>query len=164
MSEKGYSTKELLLSAIKSEKLAAQFYAKLAKQSDNPHFKDRLLFLSKEETKHMEKLRKMYEGNFENKKVGAFTLLLTPIHILEAPEKCETLRDCLDKAMEGEKAAEEFYTELAKQFPPESEEVWLLSYFAVMENGHYQLLANEKFFDESHEKRKKIIRKKKWSV
>jgi rubrerythrin len=154
MAEKGYSARELLLSAIKGEKLASRLYATLAKRSKNPYLKDRLVFLSKEEAKHREMLERMLERNYGDRHVGPFKLLMVPLRVVEAPSSCTDEAEFLASAMETEMAAEEFYTELAKTFPPESDEAWLLSYFAIMEKSHYQLLANEKFFSESHDYRK----------
>ncbi|MGB9835486.1 MAG: ferritin family protein [Candidatus Saccharicenans sp.] len=139
-----YSLKDLLLTALKSEIEARDFYKNLAGPVENYFLKDRILFLSAEEEKHRQAFEKMYQQQFPGEKPVLPEKSPVPLPGLKIARETLPISEVFFVAMQAEKAAYEFYLEMAKHFPGESEQHRLLLYIASMEMGHYHLLNLER--------------------
>ncbi len=135
------SLKALLGFAIRSEMDSNQVYSDLADKYSNPLLKQKFQWLAFEENKHQETLVKLFEA-------------LLPKEKLEIPEQTSeelfkkititpssTLVDLLYQAMESEKKAEDFYTQLANRV--ESQYRKILEYLSQVEHSHYVMLNGE---------------------
>ncbi|HEK85922.1 MAG: ferritin family protein [Candidatus Saccharicenans sp.] len=139
-----YSLKDLLLTALKSEIEARDFYKTLAEPVENYFLKDRILFLSAEEEKHRRVFEQMYQQQFPGEKLVLPEKSPVPLPGLKIEKETVPISEVFFVAMQAEKAAHDFYLEFAKHFPPESEQSKLLVYIASMEMGHYHLLNLER--------------------
>lgn len=146
-----YSMEEVFLSALKSETEAKRIYSLLAKRVSNVYIKDKLLFLAGEEEKHRRGVEKLYKKETKKKTVKLPAATPVPLPAIMEPSDKTPVSEVLASAMKAELAAQDFYTSFAARFPPNSDQGWLLIYFANMEKGHYQLLDNEKALMEKEE-------------
>jgi rubrerythrin len=139
-----YSMDELLLSALKSEVEARKVYLKLAEGVQNFFLKDKLKFLAEEEEKH----RLFFEGLFKRKLPGKEIVLpdKTPVPLpdLRIEDEHTPISEIFVKAMEAEKAAQDFYLSLSEKFDDDKEVQKTLIYIANMEKGHFKLFELEK--------------------
>ncbi len=132
--------KLLLAQAIRSEIEACEFYDGLAKAVKNLLLRERLEFLSVEESKHEDFLRRLFTQKFgENPVVPDETPVPSPRYV---PGEKTPISELLSGAMEAERAAEEFYMRLARSFS--SPDAALLEYLALMERGHFHILEAER--------------------
>jgi len=136
--------KDLLLAALKAEIDSKTFYEGLSSRVKNFLLKDRLRFLAGEEEKHRRYFQSLLEEKFPGEEIVPPPSTPVPLPSLELPSEEVPLSEVLWQAMQAEKAAEEFYTQLAEQFAPESQEKKMLIYIAAMERGHYRLLDQER--------------------
>lgn len=136
--------KDLLLAALKAEMESKAFYEGLSGRVKNFLLKDRLNFLASEEEKHRLYFYSLLEEKFPEEEIVPPPYTPVPLPSLELPNEEVPLSEILWQAMQAEKAAEEFYTQLAEQFAPESRERKMLIYIAAMERGHYRLLDQER--------------------
>ncbi|MGB9906077.1 MAG: ferritin family protein [Candidatus Saccharicenans sp.] len=139
-----YPLKDLLLTALKSEIEARDFYKSLAGPVENYFLKDRILFLSAEEEKHRQAFEKMYQQQFPGEKLVLPEKSPVPLPGLKIEKETVPISEVFFVGMQAEKAAHDFYLEIAKHFPIESEQHQLLRYIASMEMGHYHLLNLER--------------------
>jgi len=146
-----YSKKDLLLTALKSEKDSKNVYHDLAGRVKNFMLKDKLEFLSAEEQKHYDFFSKLWEEAFPKEKI--ILPEETPVPLPEITIDSEELRfsDIFLQAMNAEKAAYYFYLSLANKFKMDEELSHRLKYIASMEMGHYRLLELEKEQAETYE-------------
>lgn len=138
------SLKELLLIALRAEMDSKAFYEGLAGRVRNFLLKDRLNFLAGEEEKHRIYFYNLLKEKFPGEEIVPPPFTPVPLPRLELPGEEVPLSEVLWQAMQAEKAAEDFYTQLAEQFAPESGERKMLIYIAAMERGHYRLLDQER--------------------
>ncbi len=136
--------KELLLAALRAEMDSKAFYEGLAGRVKNFMLKDRLNFLAGEEEKHRRYFYNLLEAKFPGEEIVPPSTTPVPLPRLELPHEKVPISELLWQAMQAEKAAEEFYTELAAQFDEESQERSMTLYIAAMERGHYRLLEQER--------------------
>jgi len=146
-----YSKEEVFLSAMRSEVEARRIYSMLAERIKNAYMKDRLIFLADEEQKHYMGLEKLYKKELKKKSVKLPQATPVPLPAIKEPGPSTPVSEVIASAMEAEKAAQDFYLSFAALFPPDSDQSWLLIYFANMEKGHYQLLDTEKALMEKEE-------------
>ena len=139
-----YSLKDLLLTALKSEIEARDFYKMLAGPVGNYFLKDRILFLSAEEEKHRQAFENMYRGQFAGQKIVLPEKSPVPLPGLKIEKETMPISEVFFVAMQAEKAAYDFYIAISSHFPSESEQHKLLLYIASMEMGHYHLLNLER--------------------
>ncbi|MGQ9801376.1 MAG: ferritin family protein [Candidatus Saccharicenans sp.] len=139
-----YSLKDLLLTALKSEIEARDFYKNLAGPVENYFLKDRILFLSAEEEKHRLTFEKMYRQQFPGQDLTIPEKSPVPLPELKFEKETMPISEVFLVAMQAEKAAHDFYTAISRYFPSESEQHKLLLYIAAMEMGHYALLNLER--------------------
>jgi rubrerythrin len=67
-----------------------------------------------------------------------------PLPELKIADEDILISDVLEKAMQAEMAAHDFYNNMADRFSDDSDVHKTLQYFASMEIGHYKLLEVEK--------------------
>lgn len=139
-----YSLKDLLLTALKSEIEARDFYKSLAGTVENYFLKDRILFLSAEEEKHRQAFEQMFRQQFPGQELVLPEKSPVPLPELKFEKETLPISEVFFVAMQAEKAAHDFYTAISGHFPHESEQHKLLLYIASMEMGHYQLLNLER--------------------
>lgn len=139
-----YSLGDLLLTALKSEIEARDFYKDLAGPIENYFLKDRILFLSSEEEKHRQAVEHMYRQQFPGKELVLPEKSPVPLPELKLEKETMPVSEVFFVAMQAEKAAHDFYLETSRRFQPESEQHKLLQYIASMEMGHYHLLNLER--------------------
>lgn len=133
--------RELLAMAVKAETDANATYSGLASKLSNPLLKEKFQWLAFEENKHREVLEKLYAA-------------LHPGEDIQLPDKVDedllpavdispssSLVDILYQAMESEKSAENFYTELSKRMEETQKKV--LEYLGQVEHSHYMMLKSE---------------------
>jgi len=133
-------TKLLLGQAIRSEIEAREFYKGLSASVKNLLLRERLEFLSAEEAKHEDFLRRLFAQKFgEEPVVPDETPIPSPRYV---PGEKTPISDLLAEAMEAERAAEDFYRKLARSFP--GPEAALMEYLALMERGHFHILEAER--------------------
>lgn len=140
-----YKLDEIILAAIKSEIEARDIYAKLSESVKNPFLKPKLKFLSEEEERHRIFFEHFFRQRFPDKKI--IIPERTPVPIPEIKiEKGEKIpvSKIFWHAMQAEKAANEFYENMAKLFESEPEIKNTLLYIAIMEIGHYRLFELER--------------------
>ena len=138
-----YGLEDIFLAAIKSEEESKGVYTKLANSVKNAFLKERMHFLAAEEEKHRGFLVKAYKGNFPGKEPAIPETSPVPMPALVIPDEGVPISEVLESAMKAELAAKDFYLSFAKLLDNE-EQRRTLEYFALMEEGHYELLKVEK--------------------
>ena len=144
MNLKKFSLDDLLLAAMKSEIESHTVYTTIAGFVKNDLLKDKLLFLAKEEEKHRQFVKKLYQTRFPKKKIVIPTSTPVPLPTVTRPDEDTPLGTLLKTAMQVEQAAHEFYESLSKEFRTDPTVKNVLTYFADMELQHYKILEIEK--------------------
>ncbi len=144
MNYSNYSLKDLLLTAFKSEIEARDFYRRLAEPIKNFFLKDRVLFLAAEEEKHREAIENLYRQQYPDEEMRIPEKSPVPLPEIKIEKETMPVSDVLWAAMAAEKAAHDFYLEIARYYNQESEQHKLLLHIASMEMGHYHLLNLER--------------------
>ena len=139
-----YTLESLFLAALRSEVDSNAVYTALADRVRNAVLKDRLKFLAGEEEKHRAILEKAYSNNFPDKSLMIPEKSPVPLPEVNVSDESMRISEVLLAAMEAEKAAEEFYKEFSKRFDKGTELRKTLEYFAMMEEGHYEILNVER--------------------
>jgi len=139
-----FSTKELLLAAIRSEIESKIVYDRLANGVRNAFLKDRLLFIADEERKHREYLEGLYAETFKGEKLEVPMRSPVPLPEVKISMRYVPASTVMVQAMEAEKAASEFYKGLAPRFKGDDMTRSTIEYLSSMEMGHYRLLELEK--------------------
>lgn len=139
-----YRLEDLLLTALKSEIEARNFYRSVAERINNFLLKDRILFLSNEEEKHRSVFERIFKEKFPDKEIILPERSPVPLPELKIENERVPLSEIFWMAMQSEKSAHDFYVSLSNLVPSESMERKMLLYIASMEMGHYQLLQNER--------------------
>ncbi len=138
-----YSLEDLYLSAIKSEVESKAVYSKLAESVKNAFLKERMKFLAAEEERHREFLVRAYKGNFSGQDPVLPGTSPVPLPEMILPDEQVPISEVLESAMNAEMAARDFYISFAARLD-DTELKKTLEYFALMEEGHYELLKVEK--------------------
>ncbi len=139
-----YALDDLLLAAIKSEIEAKKLYTGLADRVKNALIKDRLLFLAGEEEKHRGFLVDLYKNEFPERTLNLPEKSPVPLPEITDKDLDRPITEILEKAMDAEKAAHEFYLGLVNRFEHNTEVQHHLLYLASMELTHYRILEIEK--------------------
>jgi rubrerythrin len=139
-----YKLEDLFLSAIKSEVESNMVYSDLAKKIKNGLIQDKLDFLAKEEEKHKIFLEETYLNHFPDKKIILPKETPVPLPEIKIDDEDIPLSKILNRAMEAEMAAHDFYKSFADRFENGTKLNHTLKYFSDMELGHYKLLEVEK--------------------
>jgi rubrerythrin len=151
MDLRGFDERTLLLAAVRSEIESKKAYQQIAEGVRNALLKDKLIFLASEEEKH----RALIEGVFAEK-FPAETLAIpdhspVPLPRLNITDEIMPLTEVFEAAMNAEKAAHDFYNELASLYDAHAGLKKTIAYVATMEMGHYKLLEIEKHHMERFE-------------
>ena len=147
-----YSKKDLLLTALKSEKDSKNVYHDLAVRVKNFMLKDKLVFLSTEEQKHYDFISNLWKEEFPAEKIILPDKTAVPLPEIIIDSEELRFSDIFLHAMNAEKAAHYFYLSLANKFKMDEDLSRRLKYIASMEMGHYRLLELEKEQAEEYEK------------
>jgi len=135
------SLKELLGLAIRAEIDANAIYIRLAERFSNPLLKEKFQWLAYEESKHKTGLEKLYDNLYKSEEPQipdkVDEALLPSIDLSPS----SSLVEILYQAMESEKAAENFYTNLSQRV--EESQRKFLEYLSKVEHSHYMMLRSE---------------------
>lgn len=135
------SVKELLGFAVKAEIDANKIYSELSNRLSNPLLKEKFHILAFEENKHKQVLLKLHKSLFDGEEIQipekVDETLLPSIHISPS----SSLVDILYQAMESEKSAEKFYSDLSTKV--EDPQKKILVYLSKVEHSHYLMLKSE---------------------
>ena len=136
-----FTVKELLGIASRAEIDAHKTYTELASSVKNPLLKEKFQWLAFEENKHKESLLKLFQSLFREDKMAipeqGDQALLPSIHF--TPDS--SLVDILLQAMKAEKAAAEFYSNLAQKVQDPQHRI--LDYLSHVEHSHHEMLKSE---------------------
>ncbi|MCD6573701.1 MAG: ferritin family protein [Thermoplasmata archaeon] len=148
--------KEILEIAIKSEIDAAENYGKMAEKTDIILLKDKFKFLQNEEIGHRKVLENLFKKKFPGENISLPEKGKIPFPEFEVKDDMQ-LSEILNKAMESEKWAANFYKDMEKKLEKEEEKA-IAKYLSAMEESHYYLLKSElelaynfELYDEVHE-------------
>jgi len=139
----GFEHKDILLSAMRSEEESRELYLALKDKVKNAFLRDRLTFLAKEEEKHRLFIETLYRRDVPEGDIVLPERSVVPLPRVDVDDSMP-LSEVMDAAMQGEKAAAEFYSAVAALYPDDMEARGTLEYFAKMEMGHFQMLQTEK--------------------
>ncbi len=139
-----YELADLLLAALKSEIGSHDLYARLAQRVQNAFLRERLNFLALEEDKHRQALEGIFRQRFPGREIVIPAQPVVPLPEIHFNDEEVPLSEVIVQAMKAEKAAHDFYLQLADRFNDDIEKKNLLLYFAMMEMGHFKLLDLEK--------------------
>jgi rubrerythrin len=174
MSEEIRNQKEALAAAIDMEKHGQTFYKTTANKTKNPMTRDVFEFLSNEELKHIETIKKFYEAELAGEDINFSTLISDPKNE-NARKAIHKLFSGLDKkvvteegdmaaykfARDFEKNGENFYRQaITKSKDPEV--VKLFSFLVEEEKRHFQMIDDSIAFLENPEEW--FHRQEKWHV
>lgn len=146
-----YALDDLLLAAIKSEIEAKAIYETLSNRVKNALLKDRFIFLAKEEEKHRGYLEDLYKNQFPNRTLNLPEKTPVPLPEITEADLSKPITEILEKAMQAEMAAHDFYLSLVNRFEHDTEIQHHLLYIASMELTHYRILEVEKENAEKYE-------------
>jgi len=150
--------KETIEIAIKAEIDASKNYSKAAERINLFLLKDKFQFLVKEEDSHRHVLEHLFEKKFPNENLILPSSEAMPYREFREYDVTPTmpLHEIIEKAMEGEQRAVEFYTALADMVDEEDEKT-IARYLSAMEESHYHMLKSElemvqnfELYDEVH--------------
>lgn len=128
--------------AIRAEMESKEVYDALAGQVTNMILKDKFTFLGAEEDKHRIILENVFKETFPGKPIELPEDSGVPKPDVEIREG-NLLSDILQQAMDGEKAAEAHYKEMAEMFDDKKMKD-LMIYLSNIEQGHYFFLNIER--------------------
>ncbi|MDD5778137.1 MAG: ferritin family protein [Candidatus Thermoplasmatota archaeon] len=150
--------KETIEIAIKAEMDAAENYRRAARQTNLFLLRDKFQFLVKEEEGHRRVLERLFAKKFPHEDVVLPDTEDMPYREFREYEVQPTmqLHEIIEKAMEGEKRAIDFYQGLGDMMEEDDEKA-IARYLASMEESHYYLLKSElemvrnfELYDEVH--------------
>lgn len=139
--ERDFTTLEIFSIAIKSEIEAARLYEHMKSLTGNSTLQEKFDFLVSQENKHEQILKEAYEKMFPE--VELKTPESSPVPLLDDILSDDpSLKELFEVAMDAEKKAQKFYSDLAKKTTNQSSSS-LLNYMARMERSHLALLEVE---------------------
>jgi len=140
-----YNLHDIILAAIKSEIEARDIYAKISEEVKNPFLKPKLKFLSEEEERHRKFFENFFKEKFPNREIIIPEKTPVPVPEIKMEEGEKTpISKIFWHAMQAEKAAYDFYINMAEIFDKEPETKNTILYIATMEMGHYRLFEIER--------------------
>ena len=139
-----FSENTLLLAALKSEIDSNRAYQQTANRVSNALLKDKLTFLASEEMKHRNIIEGIYREKFPNEALQIPDTSPVPLPELIITDEMMPISDIFSMAMNAEKAAYDFYIELARLYEGNPKLEKTIAYVATMEMGHYKLIEIEK--------------------
>ncbi len=145
-----FKLEDLFFTAIKAEIDSKEAYSIMAGITRNAFLKDRFKFLADEEEKHRTLLTKEFVRQLPGVKLALPKVSPVPLPEIDIKNERIAMSELLSQAMAAEKAAQEFYLSFAKHVGKSNFAI-TLGYFAMMEEGHYELLKREKAAEEEFE-------------
>jgi rubrerythrin len=139
-----FSENTLLVTAIRSEKNSKKIYQHTANRVNNALLKDKLNFLASEEEKHRKIIEGIYKEKFHNRELKIPEKSPVPLPDLIITDEMMPISEVFLMAMNAEKAAYDFYSELARLYENNPKLKKTIEYVATMEVGHYKLIEIEK--------------------
>jgi rubrerythrin len=139
--ERDHTTLEVLSIAIKSEIEAIKLYTRMKEKAKNPDLKVKLDFLASQEKNHERILTEAFRIKFPGVELRMPPKTLVP-SIDDTLPAGATLKELFAAAMDAEKKADVFYTDLAKKTHDQSSRS-MLEYLASMERSHWSILDAE---------------------
>jgi rubrerythrin len=135
------TTLEVLTIGIKAEMAAQALYTKMKDMSAAKDVQDTMDFLISQEKRHEAFLRKAFTDQFPDVEIKVPENTIVPMADENLGEDAG-MKELFEVAMEAEKKANKFYTDLAsKTRDPNSRK--LLEYIASMELSHLKILEAE---------------------
>ncbi len=110
----------------------------MAESTDIFPLKDKFAFLGNEEKGHRRILEKIFKKKFPDQEISMPEESSMPFPKFEVGYKMQ-LSEIIQKAMEAEKFATDFYKEMEKKVDEEDEKA-IARYLSSMEESHYYLL------------------------
>ena len=127
--------------AVRSEIDSNRIYTELVNRVKNPLLREKFSILAFEEKKHKEVLENLFDVLYQGEKMEipkkTEEALLPSIHLSPS----STLAQILYQAMDSEKAAQNFYSSLAKRVKAPKKRI--LDYLSKVEKSHYMMLRSE---------------------
>ena len=111
-----YSTEDLILTALKAEVGAKEVYSTLADGVKNAYLRGRLEFLAGEEEMHRAFLDRLYRSEFEGREPVLPDTTPVPLPDIAIPSEQVPITSIFTQAMTAEKAASEFYADMADRW------------------------------------------------
>ncbi len=139
-----YSTKDLILTSIKSEIDSRAAYLKIKEAVKNAVLKDKMSFLANEEEKHRIYFEEFFKKSFPSESIKIPDKTPVPLPEIKVDDETMPISEILQQAMNAEVAAHNFYQKFSLRFKEQKEIYNMLNYIADMEMGHYRLLEIEK--------------------
>jgi rubrerythrin len=140
---KSYDLSDLLLAAIKSEIDSGNLYSDQVKYAKQTPLRTKFDFLSKEEDHHRMILETMFRKLFPDREIIIPEKTPVPLPDLGIMDSESPLNEVLERCMEAELAARDYYLSIASIVGLSTEMGAMLEYLSAMEKGHYTLLKLE---------------------
>lgn len=135
------TTLEVLTIGIKAEMAAVALYTKMKEMAAANDMKDTMDYLIGQEERHEAFMRKAFTEQFPDVEIKVPKNTIVPMVDEDLSEEAG-MKELFEAAMEAEKKANIFYTDLAsKTRDPNSRK--LLEYIASMERSHLSILEAE---------------------
>ncbi len=135
------TTLEVLTIGIKAEMAAVALYTKMKEMAGAADMKDTMDYLIGQEERHEAFMRKAFTEQFPDVEIKVPKNTIVPMVDEDLSEEAG-MKELFEAAMEAEKKANIFYTDLAsKTRDPNSRK--LLEYIASMERSHLSILEAE---------------------
>jgi len=141
---KDYHLDDLLYAAIRSEKESQRVYSAQARKSKNVFLRYKFSFLAREEEAHEVILERLFRKLFPDRELQIPESSPIPLPDFQDMDPDIEIPDMLERAMDVELAAHDYYLSLRGITGSESDVGLLLEYLASMELGHYRLLEIER--------------------
>lgn len=136
-----FTTLEVLTIGIKAEMAAVALYTKMKEMSAGKDLRETMDFLIGQEQRHEEIMREAFSKQFPEVDLKLPKNTIVPM-VDDSIGEDAGMKKLFETAMEAEKKANEFYTDLAsKTRDPNSRK--LLEYLASMERSHLSILQAE---------------------
>lgn len=135
------TTLEVLTIGVKAEMEAVNLYTRMKEKAAEEDLRDKMEFLIGQERRHERILRDAFAKQFPDVELKVPVKSVVPT-IGDTLERDATMRELFDAAIEAERLAETFYTDLAKKTRDHNSRS-LLEYLASMEHSHLSILEAE---------------------
>ena len=139
----GFSIKDILETAIKSEVEAKAMYLALAGSTKDAFLADRLKFIAGEEMKHKIYLEGLYKLTTGREDPELPESSIVPLPEVKIEKGMVMASELISQAMTAEIAASDFYLAMAEMIGDQENER-TLRYLSNMEMGHHNLLSVER--------------------
>lgn len=133
---------QALAISMNSELDAEKVYVQVKDMVHNFVLREKLDYLISEEKKHQKIIQALFDKKFPNAKLKLTDQRIYPALKL-AMEENNSVPDLLEMGMEAERAAEEFYDNLAQEVEEDHGLQQILLYLAGMERSHYFIIKAE---------------------